>query len=103
MIAAGEDDCTIFWVWLLRNSAAEQRPELSPGRVCEPWVHSHSNFGAAERRLNSCMILCDFVPCDSIQSIAAPQLWINSSCVTQRSQSLALGLTLTAAPQLVEL
>src|SRR5882724_95691 len=62
---AGLTPLTIFATWgcsvsfelvRLRNPAAEQRSELSPRRVCEPWVDSHGNFGAAERRLNSCMI-----------------------------------------------
>jgi hypothetical protein len=53
------ENSTAFYALRLsrsRNRAAEQRPELSPRRICEPWVDSTVIFGAAERRLNAFMI-----------------------------------------------
>jgi hypothetical protein len=70
--------------------AAEQRPELSPRRgFCEPWVIV-VRFGEPRSGDRECG---DFSRPFGARSVR----WIR----TQGSQSLALGLTLIAAPQLV--
>jgi hypothetical protein len=82
---------------LRASQLRKQRSELSPRRVCEPWVHGYLDFGAAERRLNSGLGWAFLF--DSINRCSAAL--DKCLCVTQRSQSLAFGLALAAAPQLV--
>ena len=59
-------------------------------RLCEPWVNRTIGFGAAERRLKHL----------HMNSIAAPRLQIIHADLP-KARRLALGLVLSAAPQLV--
>ena len=72
--------------------AAEQRLELSPRRGCEPWVAPIQVARAPEGRKQSL----------GINSLSPLRGSGSLSNLTQGSQNLALGLTLAAAPQLVE-
>jgi hypothetical protein len=66
-------------------------------RVCEPWetVTIISEPQSGDRIYELCLAIDGVNRCSAALD--------KFSCVTQRSQSLALGLTITAAPQLVEL
>src|SRR5215813_4053641 len=89
--------------------AAEQRPELSAGRVCEPWVTVRlirRSRGAATqftpRIFKSKLPMRGWLErLGSVKwfSFAAPRLRYS---VVTRARRLALGLVLTAAPQLAE-
>lgn len=92
--------------------AAEQRSELSPGRVGEPWVNVKTSpeLRSSGRvplpefshiSLIACAINSHFAFRRTITSspVAAPQLGPLSGRIP-RARRLALGLALSAAPQL---
>ena len=83
----------------LRNLAVEAAARAKPKASLRALGRRLPNLGAAERRLNSCVI-CALLP-DSLNRCSAAQ----DKCFVRNPTlaKLALGLALSAAPQLGDL